>query len=131
VVPLSPLGNACAEPIKENRIMEGLVKYQLKAYVDVLNMAANLVERVVLLGAPVPIKGENWEAARKVIPTLHFVFVLRRVSSVFAFFAFIGKHLSNFSALRCFPTITQVVAGRFVNVFSQNDWVLGVAFRAR
>lgn len=49
---------------------------------------ANLVERVVLLGAPVPIKGENWEAARK------------------------------------------VVAGRFVNVFSQNDWVLGVAFRA-
>ena len=47
--------------------MEGLVKYQLKAYVDVLNMAANLVERVVLLGAPVPIKGENWEAARKVI----------------------------------------------------------------
>ncbi|KAJ8443634.1 hypothetical protein Cgig2_019616 [Carnegiea gigantea] len=50
---------------------------------------ANLIERVVLLGAPVPIKAENWEAARK------------------------------------------VVAGRFVNVFSQNDWVLGVAFRAR
>ncbi|XP_074308604.1 transmembrane and coiled-coil domain-containing protein STS1-like [Silene latifolia] len=49
---------------------------------------ANLVERVVLLGAPIPIKDENWEAARK------------------------------------------VVAGRFVNVFSRNDWILGIAFRA-
>uniref|UniRef100_A0A803L710 Transmembrane and coiled-coil domain-containing protein 4 n=1 Tax=Chenopodium quinoa TaxID=63459 RepID=A0A803L710_CHEQI len=49
---------------------------------------ANLVERVVLLGAPIPIKDENWEAVRK------------------------------------------VVAGRFINVYSQNDWMLGVAFRA-
>ncbi|KAK9678745.1 hypothetical protein RND81_11G231000 [Saponaria officinalis] len=49
---------------------------------------ANLVERVVLLGAPIPIKDENWEAARK------------------------------------------IVAGRFVNVFSRNDWILGIAFRA-
>ncbi|KAI8018076.1 Transmembrane and coiled-coil domain-containing protein 4 [Camellia lanceoleosa] len=47
-----------------------------------------LVERVVLLGAPISIKDENWEAAR------------------------------------------QVVAGRFVNVYSTNDWMLGVAFRA-
>ncbi|KAM7529898.1 hypothetical protein LguiB_033308 [Lonicera macranthoides] len=47
-----------------------------------------LVERVVLLGAPIPIKDENWEAVRK------------------------------------------VVAGRFVNAFSANDWMLGVAFRA-
>ncbi|KAL9241440.1 hypothetical protein vseg_015554 [Gypsophila vaccaria] len=49
---------------------------------------ANLVERVVLLGAPIPIRDENWEAARK------------------------------------------IVAGRFVNVFSRNDWILGIAFRA-
>ncbi|GAB4847501.1 hypothetical protein Ancab_026559 [Ancistrocladus abbreviatus] len=49
---------------------------------------ANLVERVVLLGAPISIKDENWEAARK------------------------------------------MVAGRFINVFSRNDWTLGVAFRA-
>ncbi|KAK7360150.1 hypothetical protein VNO77_02129 [Canavalia gladiata] len=49
---------------------------------------AELVERVVLLGAPIPIKDENWEAARK------------------------------------------MVAGRFVNAYSRNDWILGVAFRA-
>lgn len=47
-----------------------------------------IVERVVLLGAPVPFVDENWEIARK------------------------------------------MVAGRFVNVFSTNDWTLGVAFRA-
>ncbi|KAK6237372.1 hypothetical protein QUC31_002841 [Theobroma cacao] len=49
---------------------------------------AELVERVVLLGAPISIKGENWEAARK------------------------------------------MVAGRFINAYSTNDWMLGVAFRA-
>ncbi|XVE82527.1 hypothetical protein DITRI_Ditri16bG0012100 [Diplodiscus trichospermus] len=49
---------------------------------------AELVERVVLLGAPISIKGENWEAARK------------------------------------------MVAGRFINAYSSNDWTLGVAFRA-
>ncbi|KAG1362234.1 transmembrane and coiled-coil domain-containing protein 4 [Cocos nucifera] len=47
-----------------------------------------LVERVVLLGAPVSLKGERWEIARK------------------------------------------MVAGRFVNVYSTNDWILGVTFRA-
>ncbi|BAF10645.1 transmembrane and coiled-coil domain-containing protein 4 [Oryza sativa Japonica Group] len=47
-----------------------------------------LVERVVLLGAPVSVKGERWEAARK------------------------------------------MVAGRFVNVYSTDDWILGVTFRA-
>ncbi|XP_008796875.2 transmembrane and coiled-coil domain-containing protein 4-like isoform X1 [Phoenix dactylifera] len=47
-----------------------------------------LVERVVLLGAPVSLKGEQWETARK------------------------------------------MVAGRFVNVYSTNDWILGVTFRA-
>ncbi|CAK9157057.1 unnamed protein product [Ilex paraguariensis] len=50
---------------------------------------AGLVERVVLLGAPVAIKDEHWEAARK------------------------------------------VVAGRFVNAYATNDWMLGVAFRAK
>ncbi|CAN4116766.1 unnamed protein product [Withania somnifera] len=49
---------------------------------------AGLVERVVLLGAPIAIRDMNWEAARK------------------------------------------VVAGRFVNAYSTNDWMLGVAFRA-
>lgn len=49
---------------------------------------AELVERVVLLGAPIPIKDENWEAVRK------------------------------------------MVAGRFVNAYSTNDWMLGIAFRA-
>ncbi|KAF5185122.1 transmembrane and coiled-coil domain-containing protein [Thalictrum thalictroides] len=49
---------------------------------------AGLVERVVLLGAPVPFVDEKWKTARK------------------------------------------MVAGRFVNVFSTNDWTLGVAFRA-
>ncbi|XP_004500958.1 uncharacterized protein [Cicer arietinum] len=49
---------------------------------------AGLVERVVLLGAPISIKDENWEVARK------------------------------------------MVAGRFVNVYSTNDWTLGITFRA-
>ncbi|KAF3440762.1 hypothetical protein FNV43_RR19048 [Rhamnella rubrinervis] len=49
---------------------------------------AELVERVVLLGAPISIKDENWEVARK------------------------------------------MVAGRFVNAYSTNDWMLGLAFRA-
>ncbi|EOY14915.1 Transmembrane and coiled-coil domain-containing protein 4 isoform 2 [Theobroma cacao] len=49
---------------------------------------AGLVERVVLLGAPISIHDENWEDARK------------------------------------------MVAGRFVNVYSTNDWTLGIIFRA-
>ncbi|CAL4925857.1 unnamed protein product [Urochloa decumbens] len=47
-----------------------------------------IVERAVLIGAPVSVKGEMWEPARK------------------------------------------MVAGRFVNVYSTNDWILGVTFRA-
>ncbi|KAJ6792936.1 putative transmembrane and coiled-coil domain-containing protein 4 [Iris pallida] len=47
-----------------------------------------LIERVVLLGAPISLKGEQWESARK------------------------------------------MVAGRFINVYSTNDWILGVTFRA-
>jgi hypothetical protein len=35
-------------------------------------LAAELVERVVLLGAPIAIKDENWEAARKVERNLNF-----------------------------------------------------------
>ncbi|KAF2310050.1 hypothetical protein GH714_006328 [Hevea brasiliensis] len=46
---------------------------------------AGIVERVVLLGAPVSIKDEKWE---------------------------------------------DIVAGRIINVYSTNDWTLGVAFRA-
>ncbi|XP_028765568.1 transmembrane and coiled-coil domain-containing protein 4 [Neltuma alba] len=49
---------------------------------------AGLVERAVILGAPISIKDENWESARK------------------------------------------MVAGRFVNVYSTNDWTLAIAFRA-
>ncbi|KAG9132295.1 hypothetical protein Leryth_012966 [Lithospermum erythrorhizon] len=49
---------------------------------------AGIVERVVLLGAPISIRDSNWEAVRK------------------------------------------VVGGRFVNVYSSNDWMLGFAFRA-
>ena len=43
---------------------------------DVLlpKLAADIVERVVLLGAPIAIKDENWEAARKVINLLEFFF---------------------------------------------------------
>nr|XP_029123301.1 transmembrane and coiled-coil domain-containing protein 4 isoform X2 [Elaeis guineensis] len=47
-----------------------------------------LVEKVVLLGAPISLKGEEWESVRK------------------------------------------MVAGRFVNIFSTNDWILGITFRA-
>ncbi|CAH9065049.1 unnamed protein product [Cuscuta europaea] len=49
---------------------------------------AGLVERVVLLGAPIEISTVSWEAARK------------------------------------------VVAGRFVNAYSTNDWMLGIVYRA-
>ncbi|KAK2392607.1 hypothetical protein P8452_29485 [Trifolium repens] len=49
---------------------------------------AGLVERVVLLGAPISIGDENWEVARK------------------------------------------MVAGRFINAYSTNDWTLGITFRA-
>ncbi|KAF8672169.1 hypothetical protein HU200_049736 [Digitaria exilis] len=47
-----------------------------------------IVERAVLIGAPVSVKGEMWEPARK------------------------------------------MVAGRFINVYSTNDWILGITFRA-
>ncbi|XP_027914664.1 transmembrane and coiled-coil domain-containing protein 4-like isoform X2 [Vigna unguiculata] len=50
--------------------------------------SAELVERVVLLGAPIAIRDENWETVRK------------------------------------------MVAGRFINAYSSNDWMLGIAFRA-
>ncbi|XP_025982277.1 transmembrane and coiled-coil domain-containing protein 4 isoform X1 [Glycine max] len=76
---------------------ETLIGYSLGArvifkclqYLAKTENGAELVEKVVLLGAPIPIKDENGEAARK------------------------------------------MVAGRFVNAYSRNDWMLGVAFRAR
>eukprot|EP00249_Psilotum_nudum_P016462 c25836_g1_i1 orf=296-2623(-) len=46
-----------------------------------------IIERVVLLGAPLPLETERWETVRK------------------------------------------VVAGRFVNGYSTNDWILGVIYR--
>ncbi|KHN01737.1 Transmembrane and coiled-coil domain-containing protein 4 [Glycine soja] len=75
---------------------ETLIGYSLGArvifkclqYLAKTENGAELVEKVVLLGAPIPIKDENGEAARK------------------------------------------MVAGRFVNAYSRNDWMLGVAFRA-
>ncbi|XP_035551321.1 transmembrane and coiled-coil domain-containing protein 4-like isoform X2 [Juglans regia] len=60
----------------------------LQCLADTEGDNAGLVERVVLLGAPVSIKDENWEDARK------------------------------------------IVAGRFVNAYSSNDWILGIIFRA-
>ncbi|KAI4325797.1 hypothetical protein MLD38_031164 [Melastoma candidum] len=57
-------------------------------YLAATEHSAELVERVVLLGAPISIKDENWKAARK------------------------------------------MVAGRFINAYSTNDWILGFAFRA-
>ncbi|KAK7376059.1 hypothetical protein VNO78_34909 [Psophocarpus tetragonolobus] len=64
------------------------VIFKCLQYLAKTENGAELVEKVVLLGAPIPIMDENWEAARK------------------------------------------MVAGRFVNAYSRNDWMLGVAFRA-
>ncbi|KAL3687901.1 hypothetical protein R1sor_014210 [Riccia sorocarpa] len=49
---------------------------------------ASIVERVVLLGAPLTLDQQKWEKARK------------------------------------------VVAGRFINAYSSNDWILGVVYRS-
>ncbi|BBN11567.1 hypothetical protein MPTK1_5g13000 [Marchantia polymorpha subsp. ruderalis] len=49
---------------------------------------ASIVERVVLLGAPLTLDRQRWENARK------------------------------------------VVAGRFINAYSSNDWILGVVYRS-
>lgn len=64
------------------------VIFKCLQYLAETEQNAELVERVVLLGAPISFRDENWEVARK------------------------------------------MVAGRFVNAFSTNDWTLGVAFRA-
>ncbi|MED6146298.1 hypothetical protein PIB30_033218 [Stylosanthes scabra] len=64
------------------------VIFKCLQYLSRTENSAEIVERVVLLGAPIPIKDENWEAARK------------------------------------------MVAGRFINAYSSNDWMLGIAFRA-
>eukprot|EP00252_Welwitschia_mirabilis_P024108 TRINITY_DN7027_c0_g1_i1.p1 TRINITY_DN7027_c0_g1~~TRINITY_DN7027_c0_g1_i1.p1 ORF type:complete len:221 (+),score=51.69 TRINITY_DN7027_c0_g1_i1:24-665(+) len=50
--------------------------------------SASIVERVVLLGAPIPLEYEEWKIAR------------------------------------------EMVAGRFINCYSKNDWILGVIYRA-
>lgn len=49
-------------------------------------LAAELVERVVLLGAPISINDENWEAARKVIGIhLTFFFLSRSLFSTHSY----------------------------------------------
>lgn len=50
--------------------------------------SASIVERVVLLGAPITLDTERWKTARK------------------------------------------MVAGRFINFYSTNDWILGIVFRS-
>lgn len=48
-------------------------------------MTAELVERVVLLGAPVSINNENWEAARKVVPNHYFVDIFQILEEAASF----------------------------------------------
>lgn len=79
-----------------------------------LSYAAGIVERVVLLGSPISISDESWEKARKVPKTSQQSFLL------FHPWTFIVYHL-----------MMQMVAGRFVNAYSSNDWTLGVTFRAK
>lgn len=50
--------------------------------------SASIVERVVFLGAPIPLETEQWQTARK------------------------------------------MVAGRFINCYSTNDWILGIVYRS-
>ncbi|XP_010271492.1 PREDICTED: transmembrane and coiled-coil domain-containing protein 4-like isoform X2 [Nelumbo nucifera] len=60
----------------------------LQCLAEIEDNGAGIVERVVLLGAPISIRDENWD------------------------------------------TVRRMVAGRFVNAYSTNDWTLGIAFRA-
>lgn len=105
-----------------------------------------LVERVVLLGAPVSVQGEHWEAARKVIETitpwklgfriilvwkydLRFLwesYEVLKVNLNFYFFTFWDRHF-NYDTF----FLLKMVAGRFINAYSTNDWILGITFRAR
>ncbi|KDP46691.1 hypothetical protein JCGZ_06479 [Jatropha curcas] len=89
---------------------------------------AELVERVVLLGAPISIKNEKWEAARKVIgvPSLEASFA---ISS--RIFFLLHTFINPLQRPQSVYAVFQMVAGRFINAYSRNDWTLGVAFRAR
>lgn len=60
-------------------------------------MAAELVERVVLLGAPISIKDENWEAARKVVIGNFSPFPITAPSDTFIHLTFIYFVVSNLS----------------------------------
>lgn len=89
-----------------------------------LTSTAGLVERVVLLGAPISIGDQNWKLARKVPKT-----------SLYFFYLFFKKkkilHPLTSSQVFNDPATMQMVAGRFVNAYSTNDWTLGITFRAR
>lgn len=98
------------------------------------------MERVVLLGAPIAIKDMNWEATRKVIG-LVFFFILSTSNyswsspiphALLFIFCFPYKYrIRPHYYLKLAVLVLQMVAGRFVNAYSTNDWMLGVAFRAR
>lgn len=92
-------------------------------------LAAELVERVVLLGAPISIKDENWEAARKVVIGTFFSSSHYCTLQIYLFIDFIFILLCPIGLYH--PYYMQMVAGRFVNAYSTNDWMLGIAFRAR
>lgn len=85
-------------------------------------LAACLVERVVLLGAPISINDEGWKTARKVDQNLCTVSLPP--------FRFLLIHIVLIlSAAFCY--CMEMVAGRFVNAYSRNDWTLGIVCRAR
>ncbi|KAL5985842.1 hypothetical protein ACLOJK_027831 [Asimina triloba] len=103
-----------------------------------------IIERVVLLGAPISLTDENWENARKALFDSVRLSSLR-VHGLLASYLFdflygandgidvhngilLELHLANPS--KHLQASLVMVAGRFVNVYSANDWTLGLAFRA-
>lgn len=120
-------------------------------------LAAGLVERVVLLGAPISIEEENWTDARKVVEFKIYIYnnywftkflcklccctciiltiPLLDLFPVACFYFFPNYDCYPMQVLATVLTRTysgsQMVAGRFVNAYSISDWTLGIAFRAR
>lgn len=77
---------------------------------------AGIVERVVLLGAPVSINEQRWEDARNVCH--------EGILNVVLTFLLDKRYIS-------IAIWLQLVAGRFINAYSTDDWTLGIVFRAR